>query len=500
MTPLLSIQNLQKQFPGVQALAGVDFELRRGEVHALMGQNGAGKSTLIKVLTGVHRRDGGSIQLDGNLITASSPRDAESLGISTVYQEINLVPQLSVAENVALGRQPGRWGLISWRQLERKAAAALQQLGLNLDVRRSLSSYSIAIQQLVAIARAIDLDAKILILDEPTSSLDEKEVEVLFGVMHRLRERGTSIIFVTHFLDQVYQISDRVTVLRDGVNVGTAPIGEVDRLELIRRMLGKDWDTDTGRKQARQSANTEKTILEAKQLGRRGSIEPFDLQVRAGEVLGLAGLLGSGRTELVRLLFGLDGATSGTLEINGRAVTDWSPRRAIEAGLAFCPEDRKLEGLVGHLTVRENIMLAVQASRAIGSPVSNRQQHETAARYVQQLKIKTPSVQTCVATLSGGNQQKVLLARWLATNPKVLILDEPTRGIDIGAKAEIEQLIAQLRDSGLAVILVSSELEDIVRTCDRVVVLRDRRIVGEVAGADISQQRLMEMIAHRDAA
>ncbi len=500
MAPLLSIRSLEKRFPGVIALAGVDFELQRGEVHALMGENGAGKSTLIKVLTGVHARDGGIVELDGVSIKASSPRHAESLGISTVYQEVNLVPQLSVAENISLGRQPRRWGLISWRRLAQKADTALKQLGLSLDVRRPLSSYSIAIQQLVAIARAIDIDAKMLILDEPTSSLDQQEVELLFSVMNRLRDQGMGIVFVTHFLDQVYEISDRITVLRSGVNVGTAATGNMDRLGLIQRMLGAKWSADTveGQTRPEKSLDDKLIVLQTRQLGRRGSIEPFDLQIREGEVIGLAGLLGSGRTELVRLLFGLNSASTGTLEVDGQPVSRWSPRKAIDAGFAFCPEDRKREGLVEQLTVRENILLAMQAARSVGSPVPLRRQLEISRTYVDQLNIKTPGVHTRTATLSGGNQQKVLLARWLATKPRLLILDEPTRGIDIGTKAEIEALICELSAAGLAVVLISSELEDLVRCCDRVVVLRDRHVVGEVTGDELNQRCMMEMLAHHD--
>jgi simple sugar transport system ATP-binding protein len=483
----------------VKALDGVDFTLRRGEIHALMGENGAGKSTLIKTLTGVYRRDGGEIRLDGQSIDADSPKAAEALGISTVYQEVNLVPHLSVAENICLGREPLRFGFIKWREVRRRAAAALARLDMKLDVTREVSSYSVAIQQMVAIARALDVDAKLLILDEPTASLDEGEVEELFTVLRKLREQGLGIVFVTHFLDQVYAVTDRITVFRDGRFVGEYETAQLPRAELVSRMIGKELaalptvshepPSETGQ------AGGKTPFLESKQLGRSGSMSPFDLSIAPGEVVGLAGLLGSGRTEVARLLFGVDKADTGTLQVDGKPLKLRSPRQAINAGFAFTPENRKVEGIIPHLSVRENIILALQASQGMWKSLSHRQQVEIAERYIKALGIKTPGSEQAVRNLSGGNQQKVLLARWLANNPRLLILDEPTRGIDVGAKAEIEKLIGTLRAEGMAILFICSELEELVRTCERVAVLRDRTKVGELSGPQVHEDAVMQMIA-----
>ena len=501
---LLEIRGLHKSFPGVHALAGVNFNLQAGEVHALMGENGAGKSTLIKTLTGVHQRDQGTVLLDGKPVSASSPLQAESLGIKTVYQEVNLIPHLSVAENITIGRQPGWMGMVNWRAARNAAKRALDRLGLNLDLDRELCSYSVAIQQMVAIARAVSEDAKVLILDEPTSSLDENEVDDLFVIIDGLRKDGLGVIFVTHFLDQVYRISDRITVLRSGELVGEYLTAELPRLELVGEMLGKNVNEDDAMWSSSRQPSTgdrhaievkeKQTLLEAKAWRRRGAMEPFDLTIGSGEVLGLAGLLGSGRSEIARLLFGLDAATGGKLCIDGKLCANWSPRKAIAAGLAFCPEDRKVDGVIGRLSVRENILLAMQASRSVLKTVSLPQQTALAEHYIDRLRIKTPSSETAVDTLSGGNQQKVLLARWLAMSPKLLILDEPTRGIDVGAKSEVELLVESLRREGMAIIFISSELDEIVRTCQRVAVVRDHQLLGELQGG-ISEKAIMEMIA-----
>ena len=499
--PILATKSLHKRFPGVQALDGVDFELEGGEIHALMGENGAGKSTLIKVITGVHGRDGGDVQFDGRSIKPTSPAQAEKLGISAVYQEVNLIPRLSVAENIFLGRQPKRAsGIIDWPRLYQMAQELLARLGVDLNVRNDLADYSIAIQQMIAIARGIALQAKVLILDEPTSSLDEKEVTELFKLMRHLRGEGMAIIFVSHFLDQIYEISDRITVLRNGQRIGTWEVGRLDRLELVQHMLGRRLPD-----RADRSAGTELNgrgrfadqapVVVARALGRRAVIEPFDLEIFPGEVIGLAGLLGSGRTEIGRLIFGIDNATTGSLEVNGQTVSNWSPRQAVDAGIAWCPEDRKRDGVIAPLSVRENIVLAMQAGRALMRPLSVKVENYVARRYVDELAVKTPSIETRVGTLSGGNQQKVLLGRWLAMEPQLLILDEPTRGIDVGAKAEIEALIVKLSQSGVAVLLISSELEDLVRCCSRIVVMRDRKVIGNLTGADIDEPTIMRMIA-----
>ncbi len=500
---LLSVSDLQKRFPGVQALDGVDFELRAGEVHALMGENGAGKSTLIKVVTGVHARDGGEIKMGEQPIRPASPADAESLGISTVFQEINLIPRLSIAENILLGRQPRHaTGAINWNALEQSARQALARLGVDLDVRKELATQSIAIQQVIAIARGIALDAKVLILDEPTSSLDEKEVDELFAVIERLKSQGMAIIFVTHFLDQVYRISDRITVLRNGRRVGTWGVQELGRLDLIEQMLGRNVPAHIERqnsvaKVGGQSGCVE-PVVATRALARRGAVAPFDLEIFPGEVVGLAGLLGSGRTEIARLIAGVDSATAGSMEVDGRRVSGWSPRKAIDAGIVWCPEDRKRDGVIAPLSVRENIVLSLQAARSVFQPIGKAVQNEIAARYVSRLGIKTPSLETPVGALSGGNQQKVLLARALAMEPRLIVLDEPTRGIDVGAKAEIENLIASLREAGVAILLISSELEDLVRCCGRVVVLRDRKMVGTLDQHNLTEPTIMKMIARHD--
>ena len=497
-TPLLEVKALSKGFPGVKALEAVDLTLQAGEIHALMGENGAGKSTFIKVLTGVFPRDAGETHLEGKVIAPRSPREAEALGISTVYQEVNLVPHLSVAENICLGRQPTWLGVIRWDAIAKRARAALARLDLSLDLKRQLSSYSIAIQQMVAIARALDISAKLLILDEPTSSLDKSEVEELFKKLRRLREDGLGVIFITHFLEQVYDISDSITVLRNGRRVGCFTTKELPRIKLVSHMIGKDVGEVEALERKRASTATirsEQPMLEAKGLGRKGFIHPLDLEIRPGEVLGLAGLLGSGRTETARLLFGVDRPDQGTLSIEGRAVRFNSPRGAIRYRIALTPEDRKVAGIIPNLTIRENVILALQASRGTWRRLNVPEQEKLADRFIKSLDIRTPNREQLLRNLSGGNQQKVLLARWLATEPKLFILDEPTRGIDVGAKAEIEKLIQSLRQDGLAVLFISSELEEIVRQSQRVVILRDRRKVGELAEAEISEEAIMQSIA-----
>ncbi len=521
--PLLQMGGITKRFPGVVALDGVDFELRAGEIHALLGENGAGKSTLIKVLTGVHAAEGGEILLDGAAVAPRSPREAQSLGISTVYQEVNLVPYLSVAENIFLGREPtgwsgspgGRlagWKPIRWRRVREGAAEALRRLDVRIDVRRPLNAFSLAIQQMVAIARALLVRCRILILDEPTSSLDADEVTRLFATMRGLRADGLGIVFVTHFLGQVYEVSDRLTVLRNGRLVATRPVSEVDRLQLVSMMIGKD--AATLQRAARGAAavagesdsapgDTARTeggaFFEARRIGRRGVLDAMDVRVERGEVLGLAGLLGSGRTELARLLFGIDRRDSGDVRIDGRMARIRSPRDAVAWGLGLCPEDRRTEGIAPNLSVADNIVLALQARRGWLRRMSHRAQRQLAERFIASLGIATPSADKPAGELSGGNQQKVILARWLAAEPSLLILDEPTRGIDIGAKAEIERLVAELRDRGLAIIFISAELDEVVRTSGRVVVLRERRKVGELVGDEISVAQIMRRIAaHTD--
>ncbi|CAN5298584.1 sugar ABC transporter ATP-binding protein [soil metagenome] len=484
------------------ALQGVDLTVRSGEIHALMGENGAGKSTLIKVLTGVHRRDGGSVEIQGRAIHPSSPKDAEAAGISTVYQEVNLVPALSVAENIQLGRQPRSGPFIRWRSLRRRAQEALDRLGLGtIDVSRPVGRYSLAIQQMVAIARALDVEAtRLLILDEPTSSLDEAEVAQLFSVMRKLRGDGLGLVFVTHFLDQVYAVCDRITVLRNGAGAGEFLAADLPRLRLVETMLGRHLeaggaeDGGTGHRAAAGEGEGE-VFLRASGLVRKGGVGPVDLTLRRGEAHGFAGLLGSGRTETARLLFGADRPTGGILEIKGDAAPLRSPRQAIARGIGFSSEDRKREGIIPTLSVRENLILAMQASRGMFRRIPRAEQSALAEKFIVRLGIRTPSPETAIENLSGGNQQKVVLARWLCMHPELLILDEPTRGIDVGTKAEIEKLVAELCGAGMAVVFISSELEEIVRTCSRVSVLRDLRKVGELEGDGVAVAPIMHTIA-----
>ncbi|TAK96825.1 MAG: sugar ABC transporter ATP-binding protein [Verrucomicrobia bacterium] len=495
-TTLLEIRGLAKSFPGVKALQGVDFTVRRGEVHALMGENGAGKSTLIKVLTGVYPRDSGTVRLDGAEINAASPKAAEALGISTVYQEVNLIPHLSVAENICLGRSITRFGLISWRAMARRAEAALARVDLKLDVNQPVSSCSIAIQQMIAIARALDVSGKLLILDEPTSSLDEKEVEELFTVIRKLRAEGLGIVIVTHFMDQVYAISDRITVLRDGQLVGEYETAKLPRTELVSKMIGKELSLvptipyDDGAAHARPEP-----LVELKNYGRAGSVTGMNLTIGKGEVVGLAGLLGSGRTETARLIFGIDKAQTGEMLLDGKPTQFGSPRQAIRAGFAFTPENRKVDGIIPRLSIRENIILALQARQGALKTLSRKEQEELAEKYIKLIGISTPGAEQLVVNLSGGNQQKVLLARWLATQPRLLILDEPTRGIDVGAKAEILKLVQSLREQGMSILFISSELEEVARDSQRVVVLRDRAKVGELSGKQVTEENIMHTIA-----
>jgi simple sugar transport system ATP-binding protein len=490
--PMLELSGVDKHFGATRALQGVSLRLFAGEVHALMGQNGAGKSTLIKVLTGVYPADGGEMRLDGRSIRATSPLNAQNLGISTVYQEVNLCANLSVAENIFAGRYPrkgGRksdrsWGPIDWAAMHAQATTALARLNLDIDVRQTLGSYSVAVQQMVAIARALSISAKVLILDEPTSSLDDEEVERLFAVVRQLRDQGLAILFVTHFLDQVYAVCDRITVLRNGQLVGEYRAAELGHQALIAAMVGRDIAAAQPPVTAAQGdlAGQAAELLKVEGLTRRGQLKPMDLTLHQGEVVGLGGLLGSGRTELARLVFGLDRRDAGILTLQGQSVRIDSPAHALRLGLALCPEDRKAEGIIAELSVRENIVLALQARQGLWPFISRAEQTALADHYVAALGIKTESIDTPMGQLSGGNQQKAVLARWLATKPCLLILDEPTRGVDIAAKQEIMNEILALARAGMAVLFISSEMEEVVRVSDRIVVLRDRAKVGELPG------------------
>ena len=490
---VLTMRNIDKIFPGTRALNNVDFTLRRGEVHALMGENGAGKSTLIKVLTGVYEKDGGTIRVEGTEAHIHSPQDAQNVGISTVYQEITLCPNLTVAENMFIGRTKGT--LIPWKNWEKRATEILTNLGIPARAKQELSSCSLAVQQMVAIARAVDMNCKVLILDEPTSSLDDKEVQMLFELMRDLKSRGVGIIFVTHFLDQVYEVSDRITVLRNGQLVGEYEISKLPREELVAKMMGKDLNdlADMEKFEAKSKPGDEMTY-EAKGLSGSES-KPFDFHIRKGEVNGFTGLLGSGRSESVRAIFGADRVTGGIVTVGGKNVKITKPYDAMKHGIGYLPEDRKRDGIIADLSVRDNIILALQVMRGFFKPMSRSEMDQFADEYVKALNIKTASKDTPIGSLSGGNQQKVILARWLLTHPDYLILDEPTRGIDVGTKLEIQKLVLKLAEENMSVTFISSEIEEMLRTCSRLIVMRDRNIVGELTGDQLTQAHVMKTIA-----
>ncbi|CAG4908574.1 sugar ABC transporter ATP-binding protein [Paraburkholderia saeva] len=496
--PVLETRGISKTFPGVKALLNVDFRLYPGEIHTLMGQNGAGKSTLINVLTGVYAPDGGEIHLGGSAVQFASPQEAEAAGIRTLYQEVNLCPNLSVAENIFAGRQPKRFGRIDWSVIRQRADAALARLNIALDVTKSLDAYPIAVQQMVAIARAISVDARVLILDEPTSSLDDGEVAQLFEILRNLKQSGIAILFVTHFLEQTYAISDRITVMRNGEREGEYLASELSADRLVSKMVGHER-MSTRLKEAAREGPADRSVVppfvELRGVGRRGMVQPLDIDVQPGQILGLAGLLGSGRTETARLLFGADRADSGTITIDGRAVRLRSPHDAVRHGIGYCPEDRKKEGIIAELSIRENIMLALQAKRGWLRKISRHRAREIADTWIERLGIKAADAEQPIGLLSGGNQQKALLARWLATEPKVLILDEPTRGIDVAAKFDIMDRMLALCGKGLGILFISSEVSEVVRVSHRVAVLRDRRKIAEVAGNVTNEDDIYRLIA-----
>jgi simple sugar transport system ATP-binding protein len=492
------MRHITKNYPGVRALDNVDFTLMPGEIHALMGENGAGKSTLVKILTGADEFESGEIYLDGSEkpIINHSPQEAQSRGISTVYQEINLCPNLTVAENLFVGRQPLRAGLVNWRQMSRQARRVMEVIGVEVDVDRPLEVYPIAVQQMVAIGRAIDIKAKALILDEPTSSLNEYEVSTLFDLMRRLKDQGIGIIFITHFLEQVYEICDKITVLRNGALVGEYAIETMPRRDLVAAMLGRVFD-DLAAIRGGTASTVDRDavpVIAAEGLGVRGGLKPFDLELRAGEVVGLAGLLGSGRTEVARVIYGADAFDTGRLKVGGKEIGH-SPIDSMRAGMAFCPESRKDEGCVQDLSVRENIILAEQAKRGAMKLIPRAEQEKIAREYIDLLQIKTATMETPIKQLSGGNQQKVIIARWLATHPDFLILDEPTRGIDVGTKAEIQKLCVELAGEGMSVLFISSEIDEMLRTCSRLGIMRDLRKVGELEGGEMTSSAIMAQIA-----
>ena len=492
---VLAMRGICKSFPGVKALNNVDFTLRKGEIHALMGENGAGKSTLIKVLTGVYEKDAGSIEIEGYPGEAHihSPQQAQNIGISTAYQEITLCPNLTVAENMFIGRTNDT--VVHWKEYEKRATEILDNLGIPARAKQELSRCSLAVQQMVAIARAVDMNCKVLILDEPTSSLDDKEVAMLFQLMRDLRARGVGIIFVTHFLEQVYEVSDRITVLRNGELVGEYAVDKLPQVELVAKMIGKSLDDLAELEQiGRHDSTHEDVVYEATDLS-SAECRPFDFQIRKGEVNGFSGLLGSGRSESVRAIFGADQVTGGKVKINGRDVRISNPHDAMKNGIGYLPEDRKRDGIIADLSVRENIILALQTIQGMNRPIPRAKAEAFADEYIEALQIKTASQDTPIKSLSGGNQQKVILARWLLTHPQYLILDEPTRGIDVGTKLEIQKLVLKLAEEGMSITFISSEIEEMLRTCSRLIVMRDRKIVGELSGDELTQAQVMKTIA-----
>ncbi len=491
---LLEMSHISKQFPGVVALNDVQLSLSRGEILGLLGENGAGKSTLIKVLTGVFPRSSGTILLDGKEISIKTPQEAQNVGISTVYQEVNLCPNLSVAENIYIGREPKKFGMIDWKRINKQAKTLLTRFNLDIDVTKTLGYYSVAVQQMVAIARAVDISAKVLILDEPTSSLTVMEVNKLFEIMRMLKAEGMGIIFVTHFLDQVYDVTDSITILRNGEYVGSFKTAELPRVQLVAKMIGKEYASLTHNKKASESINENESLLTLSSAG-SGYIDGIDLTLHKSEVLGLSGLLGSGRSEIVRLIFGVDKLESGKMELNGQKIDLSDPLSAIRHGFAFCPENRKTEGIVGDLSIRENIILALQTKRGMFKSLTRAEAEKLSDLYIDKLSIKTPNADQLIKNLSGGNQQKVILARWLATNPILFMLDEPTRGIDIGTKAEIQKIVMELANDGMSIIFISSEIDEMLRCCTRMAVLRDKKKVTELVGEDITESQIMKIIA-----
>ncbi len=494
---VLEMRGIYKSFPGVKALQNVDFTLEEGEIHALMGENGAGKSTLIKVLTGVYQKDEGTVYVKGydKAVNIRSPQDAQNTGIATVYQEITLCPNLTVAENMYIGRSKGHF--TNWKQMNSNADRILKELGIPAEATQQLSSCSIAVQQMVAIARAVDMECKILILDEPTSSLDDNEVEKLFKLMRDLKAKGVGIIFVTHFLEQVYAVCDKITVLRDGQLVGQYEIKDLPMVELVAKMLGKSLDgiAELKPEPAVERSAEEVPVYAAEGLSAANGVKPFNFKIYKGEVNGFTGLLGSGRSESVRAIFGADKVRSGKVKVNGKDVKITSAIQAMKNGISYLPEDRKRDGIIGDLSVRENLILAYQVLRGFFKPVSRAESEKFADEYIKLLEIKTASTETPIKSLSGGNQQKVLLARALLSNPDYLILDEPTRGIDIGTKTEIQELVLKLAKEGKSVTFISSEIEEMLHTCSRLFVMRDSKQVGELKGEDLTQSTIMKTIA-----
>ena len=492
---IIKIKNLNKHFTGVKALDDVSFSVRRGEVHALMGENGAGKSTLIKILTGIYRADSGEIIFDGEPCAFHNALSAQHAGISTIYQELNMIPYLTVSENIYLGRYPMKKGGIDWKLMHKNAQKLVDDLGVEIDVTRPLNQYGTAKQQIISILRAISLKSKLIVMDEPTSSLDANEVEILFGIMDKLKKDGVTIIFITHRLDEVFSKGDRISVLKDGKYVGTYDVDKISQFELLTYMIGKK---NLSMEQIRPARDLDAAdvVLDVQHITRTPYVNDVSFSVKRGEIVGLAGLLGSGRTEIARIVFGCDTPDAGEVFVQGKKVRLRTPKDAVEAGMAFCTENRREEGLFSDISVQNNIAVCSLSQLAKGGFINLKERKRVSEQYVKALAIKTPSIEQLIKNLSGGNQQKVILARWMATQPKLIILDEPTRGIDVGAKVEIEKLINELANQGIGVLMISSEMTELVRNCDRIIVLRDGHVVGELSKEEISEKNIMWMIAN----
>ncbi len=495
---VLEMKNIIKTFPGVKALKGVDFKVKQGEVHALMGENGAGKSTLIKVLTGLHPKDSGKIIFNGQSINPSTPLEAQELGISTIYQELNLIPHLSIYENIYLGREPKKGKLIDWKKAKEESHKLMKNIGVDIDVNQKLGHQSTAVQQMVAISRALAINARLVVMDEPTSSLDKNEVKLLFNVISRLKKQGIAIIFISHRFEEIYEICDRATILKDGDLEGDYDLVDLPELKLIEKMVGREIQENRDIRIAETKSKSSNGIICSLSNASTDKLKNINLEIKKGEIVGLAGLLGSGRTEVGRLIFGADMLDEGQIEIDEDVVRIKSLRQTIAQGFALIPEDRRVEGIIPNMSVKENITLATLSNISNLGVISRKKQDEIANKYIKDLLIKTPSPNQSVKLLSGGNQQKVILARWLSTNPRLIILDEPTRGIDIGAKSEIENLIGKLADDGISVLIISSELPELIRNCDRIVVLNDGNIMKELTGEDMTQDNIMKAITEKN--
>lgn len=500
---LLRMKCISKTFPGVKALDQVEFEVRRGEVMGLLGENGAGKSTLIKIITGYYHHDGiegSSIQFEGKPIQLENTAEAQKLGIGTIFQELNLSPNLSIAENIYLGNPPRRYGLIDWKAMRKNAEKALKELGIQVDVTKRVETQSTAIQQMTSIARALSRNVKLLIMDEATSSLDQGEVEVLFRVVRQLKARGISTIFITHKMDEVYQICDRGTIFKDGKFVTCKPMKDLSKIELVSLMIGSNAEHLVNKKKEYKK-NTNPSMYQAVNLvSANHRLNGINIEIKRGEVVGLAGLLGSGRTELAKVIFGDDQNYSGETYLNHMAVKFKEPKDAILRKISYLPEDRKLEGIFPFMSIEDNLIMPGLERYSCFGWINRRAVRQAALDYVKRIGIKTPSTETKIRNLSGGNQQKVILSRWLAMEPDLMILDEPTRGIDIGTKGEIEKLVAQIAQKGISILYLSSEIDELVRECDRVVILREGKVIDELEGEAISNENIMNAIAHQGSA